>query len=164
MQVKKLQRCPAQISPELPPTFVALFTTKFLTMKKILFLFALVFGLGFTAFAQKHTPPQAVVAAFNQKFPGMKDVDWGMEKNGEWEAEMDQNGVEMSANFSADGKWVETETEIKKTELPTAVITALKGKKIKEASRIQRADGTTVYEAEVHHKDLLFDASGKQLK
>ncbi|MEO6758998.1 MAG: PepSY-like domain-containing protein [Saprospiraceae bacterium] len=93
----------------------------------------------------------------------MKDVDWGMEKNGQWEAEFDQNKVEMSANFSADGKWVETETEMKVADLPAAVKNALKGKKVKEAARIQRADGSTVYEAEVRHKDLLFDADGKMM-
>ena len=151
-----------------------------------MFLGALILGLGFTASAQqkttthaaatqkkapthavaakKKTPPQAVVAAFNQKFANVKDVDWGMEKNGQWEAEFDQNKAEMSANFSADGKWVETETEIKVAELPAAVRTALKGQKIKEASRILRADGSTVYEAEVRHKDLLFDASGKSVQ
>lgn len=131
-------------------------------MKKIAFLFALILGSGCAMSAQK-TPPQAVVAAFNQKFPGVKKVGWDKEKNGEWEAEFEQNEVDMSANFSADGKWLETETEIKVTDLPAPVQAALKGKKIKEAARIQKADGTTVYEAEVRRKDLLFDADGKQL-
>ncbi|MCY7330663.1 MAG: PepSY-like domain-containing protein, partial [Saprospiraceae bacterium] len=112
--------------------------------------------------AQK-TPPTAVMTAFNQKFPDMKDVDWGLEKNGQWEAEFDQNGVDMSADFSAEGTWLETETQIKVADLPAAVKTALNAKKVKEAARIQRADGSTVYEAEVRHKDLLFDASGKMV-
>ncbi len=50
-------------------------------MKKTMLLLALSLGTGFAACAQK-TPPQAVVTAFNQKFPGVKDVDWGKEKNG----------------------------------------------------------------------------------
>lgn len=131
-------------------------------MKKIAFLFALILGMGGAASAQK-TPPQTVMAAFNQKFPNMTVEKWDMEKNGEWEAEMEQNGTDMSANFSATGQWLETETEIKKAELPAAVQTALKGKKVKEAARIQKADGTTLYEAQVRHKDLLFDASGKRM-
>ena len=69
----------------------------------------------------------------------------------------------MSANFSAEGKWLETETEIKVTDLPASVQTALAGKKVKEAAKILRADGSTVYEAEVKHKDLIYDASGKLL-
>jgi uncharacterized membrane protein YkoI len=132
-------------------------------MKKILFLLMLASGYCLTAFAQK-TPPQAVVAAFNQKFPGVAKADWDKEKNGAWEAEFEQNDVDMSANFSADGKWLETETEIKLTELPASVQAALAGKKVKEAARIQRADGSTVYEAEVKRKDLLFDAAGKMLQ
>lgn len=127
-----------------------------------MFLFLLSLGTSFSARAQK-TPPPTVVTAFNQKFPGTKDVDWSKEKNGEWEAEFEQGEVEISANFSADGVWLETETEVKVTDLPAAVQAALTGKKVKEAARIQRADGSTVYEAEVKHKDLIFDAAGKLL-
>lgn len=128
-------------------------------MQKILFLLALCCGIGFSATAQK-TPPTAVVTAFNKKFKDVKGVEWEKEKNGEWEAEFKNKGVEMSANFSADGKWMETETEIKVADLPAAVQAALKGKKVAEAAKIVRADGTTVYEAEVH-QDLIFDANGK---
>ena len=65
-------------------------------MKKILFLLTLCCGVGFSAIAQK-TPPTAVVAAFNKKFQDVKGVEWGKEKNGEWEAEFKNKGVEMSA-------------------------------------------------------------------
>ena len=109
-------------------------------------------------------PPEVVLAAFQQKFPNAQDVDWSKEKNGEWEAEFEVPGSkEMSANFSADGRWLETETEIAYSELPAPVIAALQGKKVKEAARIEKADGSTVYEAEVKRKDLIFDASGKML-
>lgn len=131
-------------------------------MKKVFFLFVLILGAGFMACAQK-TPPQAVVTAFGQKFSNVKEVKWGQEKNGEWEAEFEQGGVDMSANFNAAGQWLETETEIKIADLPAPVQTALTGKKVKEAAKIMRADGSTVYEAEVKHKDLLFDATGKLL-
>ena len=47
--------------------------------------------------------------------------------------------------------------------MPAPILTALQGKKVKEAARIEKADGSTVYEAEVKHKDLIFDASGKML-
>ncbi|MBK8558056.1 MAG: PepSY-like domain-containing protein [Lewinellaceae bacterium] len=86
-----------------------------------------------------------------------------MKKNGDWEAEFEQDEVEMSANFNTAGQWLETETEIKVADLPAAVRTALQGKKVKEAAKIMRADGTTVYEAEVKRKDMLFDDSGKML-
>lgn len=137
-------------------------------MKKTMLLLALSLGTGFAVCAQK-TPPQAVVTAFNQKFPGVKDVDWGKEKNGEWEAEFDQGKEEMSANFSADGKWLETETEIAVSALPQAirdyVKANFKGKKIREAAKIVKEDGKMMYEAEVKGQgDLIFDAEGKFLK
>lgn len=112
--------------------------------------------------AQK--PPTAVQTAFQQKFPNASDVDWSKEKNGEWEAEFETPGDhEKSANFSADGKWLETETEIKFSELPAPIQSALQGKKVREVARIEKADGSTLFEAEVNRKDLLFDASGKRL-
>ncbi len=129
-------------------------------MQKVMFLLLVGLGFHFAACAQK-TPPAAVLAAFNQQFSNVKELEWGKEKNGDWEAEFEQNGVESSANFSAAGLWLETETEIEVADLPAPVQTALQGKKVKEAAKILRADGTTVYEAEVKHKDLLFDAAGK---
>lgn len=125
-------------------------------------LLAICLGAGFSIYAQK-IPPAAVATAFKQKFQDVKKVGWEHERNGEWEAEFDHNGTEMSANFSADGKWLETEMEINLADLPAAVQSALKGKKVKEVARILRVDGSTVYEAEVKHKDLLFDESGKSL-
>lgn len=137
-------------------------------MKKVMFLFLLSLGTSFSVRAQK-TPPQTVVTAFNQKFPGMTDVDWSKEKNGEWEAEFEQGDVEISANFSANGAWLETETEISVTALPQAALDYLavnfKGKKVKEASKIVTPDGKTTYEAEVKGRgDLMFDADGKYLE
>lgn len=132
-------------------------------MKKIMFLslFALVSYT--TAFCSN--PPEAVLAAFKQKFPNAQDVDWSKEKNGDWEAEFElpSSSSEMSATFSADGRWLETETEIAFSELPAPIVTALQGKKVKETARIEKADGSTVYEAEVKRKDLIFDTSGKML-
>jgi hypothetical protein len=131
-------------------------------MQKSIILFALI-PLTPVAVCAQNTPPSAVVTAFNQKFQNVEELEWEMEKNGEWEAEFEQNEVDMSANFSAGGLWLETETEIKAVNLPIPVKAALKGKKVKEAAKIVRADGSTVYEAEVKKKDMIFDAGGKLL-
>ncbi|MBK8554765.1 MAG: PepSY-like domain-containing protein [Lewinellaceae bacterium] len=131
-------------------------------MKKLIFLFVLGLGASAMACAQK-TPPKAVSDAFTQKFSKAEELKWSQEKNGDWEAEFEQDEVELSANFNIAGQWIETETEIKVADLPAAVRTALQGKKVKEAAKIMRADGTTVYEAEVKGKDMLFDDSGKLL-
>lgn len=131
-------------------------------MKKIMLIS--LFALISCATAFSANPPEAVLTAFKQKFPNAQDVDWSKEKNGEWEAEFELPGSrEMSATFSADGRWLETETEIAFSELPAPIRTALQGKKVKETARIEKADGSTVYEAEVRRKDLIFDATGKML-
>jgi len=131
-------------------------------MQKFVLFLILCLSAGYNASAQK-TPPAAVVTAFTQKFGAVTELEWEKEKDGAWEAEFEQKGQEMSANFSADGKWLETETEIQFTDLPAPVQAALKGKKVKETAKILKADGTTVYEAEVKRKDLIFDANGKLL-
>ena len=112
---------------------------------------------------QAKTPPQAVLTAFQQKFPSIAKAHWEKEGNGEWEAEFDLGGAETSANFAADGKWLETETEIGFSDLPAPVQSALKGKKVKETAKIVKADGTMMFEAEVGHHDLMFDAAGKAM-
>ncbi len=134
-------------------------------MQKILFLSAILLAAttGMQAASNKGNPPEAVRTAFQQKFPGVTDVDWEKEKNGSWEAEFEQNDVEISASFSTAGQWLETEKEIEVAELPAAVRTALAGQKIKEAAKITRADGMTVYEAEVKRKAILFDDQGKMM-
>jgi hypothetical protein len=131
-------------------------------MKKVLLFVALACCVHATLFAQK--APEAVRTAFTQKFPDVAKVSWDQEKNGEWEAEFKQNGIKMSANFSATGRWLETETPVKLADMPAPVQAALKGKKIKETARIERADGSILYEAEVNHKDLLFNESGKMVR
>ena len=136
-------------------------------MKKMLFLAVLAIGIIFTAIQArslgKQEVPAAVLTAFKQKFPQAAEVEWKKEKDGNWEAEfeMGEKESEMSATFDPSGKWLETETEISIADLPVAVKAAVQGKKVKEASKIMRTDGSTVYEAEVKGKDLLFDANGK---
>lgn len=133
-------------------------------MKKVMFFTLLFFvssSIPMQAAGCKKTPPETVRIAFLQKFPGMTDVDWDQEKNGDWEAEFEQNNQEMSASFHPNGQWVETETDLRIADLPAAVRQALQGKKVREAAHILRADGSTVYEAEVGRKDLLFYANGQ---
>ncbi|MEZ4927461.1 MAG: PepSY-like domain-containing protein [Saprospiraceae bacterium] len=131
-------------------------------MQKLMLCLLVCAGTSFAACGQK-TPPEVIISAFKQKFQNVSELKWSKEKNGDWEAEFEQNEMDMSANFSANGTWLETETEIKVSDLPTSVQNALTGKKVKEAAKIERADGSIVYEAEVKHKDLLYDASGKLL-
>ena len=111
--------------------------------------------------------PSAVTSAFKQKFSDAKDVDWEKE-NGNYEAEFKAGKIEQSVVFDGTGKIVETEVEIKESELPASVKEYLSqkysGEKIKEAAKITDANGTVTYEAEVHDKDLIFDSNGNFIK
>ncbi|MBS1586048.1 MAG: PepSY-like domain-containing protein [Bacteroidetes bacterium] len=122
------------------------------------------------AFAQKidvSKVPATVKKSFDKAFPGVKTSKWEIEKK-DYEANFTQNGKKMSALFSADGKWLETETDINISALPATVTKYLaanyKAEKVKEAAMIEKADGSTNYEAEVKGQDLIFDKGGNFIK
>ena len=69
----------------------------------------------------KRGTPIAVKAAFKQRFPTVTKVSFDKEGNGEFEAGFKMDGVKMSANFTADGTWRETESEIGAAALPATV-------------------------------------------
>ncbi len=94
-----------------------------------------------------------------------------MEKPGEFEAEFTLNGVETSALVDAKGTLLETEAEIKESELPQAVKATIAkyftGYKLDEIEKATDVKGVTTFEMEAAKgKDKLeisFDASGKLL-
>ena len=91
-------------------------------MKKSIFIIAvLVIGLGACA----QTPPKSVTDNFNSKFAGATKVKWDQEETNEWEAEFKMNSHEMSASFDLTGKWLETESKLKKSDLPEKVLSAV---------------------------------------
>jgi hypothetical protein len=139
---------------------------KFKTMKKtIVFLFFLCF-VATASFAQKLNAkkvPAAVTAAFAKRHAAVSKVSWELEKTN-YEVGFMLDGKETSEVYTAQGIWVESEVEIKVAELPDAVKMKLKGKKVAEAAKITKADGTVAYEAEIGGKDLLFDAKGNMVK
>ena len=110
--------------------------------------------------------PAAVKASFEKKYPGVA-ARWEKE-DGRYEVDFKQNGTGMSALIEANGTIVETEMDIKETDLPVAALSYVKahytGKKITDAARITKADGTVNYEAEVGDIDVLFDSNGNFLK
>lgn len=134
-------------------------------MKRIFGIFVLIGGLASVSQAQKLNVakvPASVKAAFTKLHPATK-VSWEMEKVN-YEAGFSLNGKEISEVYAKNGALLETEIEIKSSELPTPVLAKLRGMKIAEAARITKADGTLNYEAEVKGKDLLFDANGNPVK
>jgi len=110
--------------------------------------------------------PAVVKIAFEKKYPSAK-ASWDKE-DANYEANFKQDGKAMSAVIDKNGTIVETETDIPVRDLPQSVQDYVKkkypGSKIEEAARIVKANGDVHYEAEVHHKDVIFDANGKFIK
>lgn len=105
--------------------------------------------------------PVEVKTAFSKTYPKATKVKWEKEK-GDYEASFMNDKEEMLVVMGKTGNVLETEKTIKFDQLPAKVQAALKGKKVSECATIQK-DGKTLYEAEVHGKDLLFNESGKAL-
>ncbi|MBE0643781.1 MAG: PepSY-like domain-containing protein [Bacteroidetes bacterium] len=130
-------------------------------------------GLAFTlsAVAQPSVPKE-VQKAFQAKFSKASDVKWDKENDSEFEAEFMMNDVEMSANFSAKGVWIETETEIAIAKLPAAITQRLakdfKGYAVKEAASVEKPGKDMTYEVEVRKGEktieVLLSKDGKVLE
>jgi hypothetical protein len=121
--------------------------------------------------SKKVEVPVAVKSAFNAKYPKAEKVNWGLEKQGEYEAEFVLNGIESSANFDSKGLFIEFETEIKESELPQTIKATLvkefAGYKIGDVAKSTNAKGIVNYEMESSKgKDkfeISLDANGKLL-
>ena len=142
-------------------------------MKYLMLITVLSFGILSTSCAQgKKAAPAAVMAAFKAKFPTVQKAKWDMEHEGEWEAEFKSGGKEMSANYKADGTWLETETELKEADLPQAVKDAVAaqfaGYKSEEASLVETPGQPAAYEVELEKGETtveaLFSADGTLVK
>lgn len=138
-------------------------------MKKLpLLLFALFIVSISTAqkIALKNVP-QAIQTSFQNQFPKADDTKW--EKEGlNFEAEFELDEIETSALYDPMGNLIETEVEIHLLELHSGILEFVEknyaGQKIKEASKITKADGTYTYEAEIRGMDLIFDSNGVFVK
>ena len=138
-------------------------------MKKNIMMAVAALSVAFSASAQKldaSKVPAAVKASFAKQYPGAI-AKWEKE-DGKYEAGFKKDGNTMSALFETSGTMTESEVDIKVAALPAAVLAYVKenykGKTIKEAAQITKADGTLTYEAEVNGKDVIFDANGKFIK
>ena len=110
-------------------------------------------GLGFAANAQKSEKvkeqdvPAAVQTSFKSEFPDAKDADWKI-KDGHYKVDFDVNDVDQIASFDAAGKMMLKGVEIKESELPAAITSAVQsghaGKNIDDVYKIEK-DGATQY-------------------
>lgn len=137
-------------------------------------LVALLLGGVSSAHAQKIDAaqvPAAPAAAFKKAFPAAQRVKWEKEK-GQFEVNFALGESEMSALLTPQGELLETETEMRPSQLPVPVrevlATRYKAAKVTEAAKIvTRKTKAVTYEAEVTEggkkHDLLFTADGKEL-
>jgi len=138
-------------------------------MKKLFFMAVAIGAIAVSACGQKlkeSQVPAATRAAFAKQYPGIKG-SWEKE-NGNYEVNFKQAGKTMSAVIEKNGTIVETETAIPASDLPQSASAYIKehykGAKIQEAAKIVKAGGEVNYEAEINHKDVVFDANGKFIK
>jgi hypothetical protein len=135
-------------------------------MKKLLVFLAIGASCSIAATAQQlkeSEVPSAAKSAFQKQYPNTT-AKWEKEK-GNYEVNFKKEGKSMSAVINEAGTITETETDIAVNALPQAVQSYLKthykGAKIKEAAKIEKANGEVNYEAEVNGKDVMFDSNGK---
>ena len=120
-------------------------------------------------FAQDRvTVPKPVKAAFAQKYPNVKGANWEKEK-GNYEANWGGKSHEdSSALFAPSGEFLEIARAIPANQLPASALDFVKthynGSSIKEAALVTDAKGKISYEAEVNHKDVVFDEHGNFLR
>src|SRR5206468_966913 len=95
------------------------------------------FALLATVSCAAQNVPETVKNAFAKSFPNTTVKKWDKEDSN-YEANFTKDGKSMSATFDANGTWMETETDIKISELPAAVTDYVKsnykGATIKEAA------------------------------
>ncbi len=117
-------------------------------MKNIIFIAVLLtsFSANTPLCAQKNVP-QVVQTTFKAMFADAKKVKYSKETDGSFEVDFKQNNIKSSVHISAKGDWLETEQEIKKTDLPKVVlerITQLYPEwKIKSCEKVKMLDAVT---------------------
>ncbi len=117
------------------------------------------------SFSQKITSdkvPASVKQSFTKMFPAATGVKYEME-NKDYEINFMNKGVEMSANFDATGKWLETETGIKPADLPKevkdSIVKNFSGYKISEVAKVEKTGTGMIYEM-----DLMKDKEGYEVQ
>jgi hypothetical protein len=118
------------------------------------------------------TVPAAVASAFESRFSGAEDIEWGKESDSEFEAEFTLNGKSMSANFDTGGKWLETESKVTGEELPAAVRSTLKSDfgmyQVSKAERLEKPGEPVTFEIKMEEggttTEVVLDETGKVVK
>ena len=131
--------------------------------------------LGGAMSAQKLSPdsvPASVLSAFDKMYKGAQIRSWEKEQFGLYEAEFVHKARRSSATFNANGLLMRTEEEVKRKDIPAAIITH-SGKlypdyKVEECAKITTPDKKLMYEVEIANgkdrKSLIFSENNEYLR
>ena len=96
-------------------------------MKKSVTIILLALGMSFYSFTQgKNKLPEEVKIAFEKKFPYAEKTKWNKGNDKEWEVEFMIKNKFYSCNFLSDGSWKDTETALRKEELPKEILNSFR--------------------------------------
>lgn len=112
--------------------------------------------------------PKEVKATFKSMYPKENDPDWHKDKNGNFESNFKKDGKHYKADFSPDGKWLETERRILKKDLPNVIREKIdkdfKDYKLVEIEEVDHNSKGRFYDVELKKdgkkKDVEFNAQG----
>jgi len=110
------------------------------------------------------TLPSQVTDLFTLLYPDAKSIEWQYTAD-RYTAEFKNNKMETMAMIDAEGRLLQTSTEIKITALPETALSLLADKfaeeKIDQAMITENAKGVITYIAVIDKADYTFDASGQ---
>jgi len=126
--------------------------TIFIPMKNSIYILVFLFMGSFMSCQSvaKGQTPKAVKKAFKEKYPGENDPDWKLDKNGNYESHFKKKGNHYRADFSPNGKWIETEQSIKTKKLPKVILDIL-------AKTYWRYEVVEVEKVQHYAKGLFYD-------
>ena len=141
-------------------------------------LYLALFALGLFVFAScseeglnPRDIPNEIMDDFNQRHPDASKIEW--EREGDlWEAEFQENGIEVGILYAADFTWIRTEYERELTDLPQAAVdyieTNLPGGKLDEVEYFESSNEGDGYIAEVVYQknehEIFFDLDGNFIR
>ncbi|HUR10260.1 MAG TPA: PepSY-like domain-containing protein [Flavitalea sp.] len=144
-------------------------------MRKTMVMFLVLAGI-FTAgssYAQLRKIPAEVTEAFKDKYAMANDLEWRDKLRG-FQASFELNGQKHLANFTNDGIWESTETEIDVDDLPSVVKDSYEKSKYSEweigiVQKIEMPEEKIQYrvqavKSDIRKKNLYFSTEGRLLK
>jgi hypothetical protein len=131
-------------------------------MKMVVF-FITFFACTQAIFAQVK-PPENVNKNFSTAYPNLpnQNVNWVLE-NGNYRGEfLTFDSTRTSVMYDRNGKLMETQMDIKDTDLPMSARESLKGKKPNRIMKITDSNGVVTYGTTIDDMRMIFDDKGKQ--